>query len=204
MNRTHMAFLVGIFLILGMRAIAQEEVVATGPVGIQDLLMLPGWFGEDYRTYQPSRTYTDSIPRYMDGVNILCFLGTWCSDSRREVPRMLKLIQTRNLPPETMTMIGLDREKHSGTGEEKKYDIEKVPTFIVLRNGEEIGRIVEKPIGPIEKDLLGILNPQPIPQQPEGVDASGDAAPAHNEEEQRRMMEQKRPVPPPQDGAAPR
>ncbi|MDX9758882.1 MAG: hypothetical protein RBU27_06945 [Bacteroidota bacterium] len=144
---------------VGTAARAQDAPVLTGPIGIADLLDLPGWFGEDFLSYTPMPVYLADIPRHIEDVEILCFLGTWCSDSRREVPRMIRLLQATNRPPETMRMIGLDRAKRSPDALEARYAIERVPTFIFFRDGEEIGRIVEAPLGSLEKDMLGIIDP---------------------------------------------
>jgi hypothetical protein len=51
----------------------------------------------------------------------------------------------------------LDLNKKSPEGLERKYKIEYVPTFIVLQNGKELGRIVEKIKQPIEEEVLSIL-----------------------------------------------
>ena len=142
------------------QARAQEDKVLTGPLTVADLIELPGWFGEDYLRYQPTREYVDRIPEHLADVDVLCFLGTWCSDSKRDVPRMIRIFQVKNIDPEKLQMIGLDRNKRSPGGEEARYGIERVPTFVFLRNGEEIGRIVEQPLASLEKDMLGIIDPE--------------------------------------------
>jgi len=38
------------------------------------------------------------------------------------------------------------------------YDAKSVATIIVMRDGKEIGRIVEAPDGSLEKDLLAIVS----------------------------------------------
>jgi hypothetical protein len=38
------------------------------------------------------------------------------------------------------------------------FKVKKTPTFILLRNNKEIGRIVEKPDISLETDLLKILS----------------------------------------------
>ena len=52
----------------------------------------------------------------------------------------------------------MDRDKKSGEGIEKQYKIERVPTFIVLKNGVEVGRVVESVENSIEADLAAIFN----------------------------------------------
>lgn len=139
---------------------AQEEKVLTGPITVTDLLDLPGWFGEDYLAYQPASQYLDLIPQYLEDIDIVCVLGTWCSDSRREVPRMVRILQAKMIPPEKLQMIAVDREKRSPNGEASQFSVERVPTFIFIRNGKEIGRIVESPLASLEKDMLGIIDPE--------------------------------------------
>jgi hypothetical protein len=50
----------------------------------------------------------------------------------------------------------VDRDKISPGDEHIGKDIRYVPTVIVTKDSEEIGRIVEAPIGTIESDLLEI------------------------------------------------
>jgi len=87
----------------------------------------------------------------------LVFLGTWCGDSRREVPRFLKIADSAGIPMDLITLYGLDRSKKSPDGLEEEYRIEFVPTFVALAGGKEIGRIVEKPQVSMEADMLMIL-----------------------------------------------
>jgi hypothetical protein len=56
-----------------------------------------------------------------------------------------------------VTLYGVDRKKKSPGGTEAQYHIERVPTFIFLKHGEEIGRIVENPQASLEGDMLSIL-----------------------------------------------
>ena len=151
--------LVFLLLAIPLTAVAQDEAdtVLVGPLTIENLLDLPGWFGEDFIGYLPDPKYAGPLPEYLEDVEIICVLGTWCSDSRREVPRMLRIMQYKSIPPEKLRMIGVDREKRSPGGEAAPYNIELVPTFVFLRDGKEIGRIVEAPLATLEKDMLGII-----------------------------------------------
>ncbi len=54
-------------------------------------------------------------------------------------------------------MLRLDREKKSGRNIEVGKNVHHVPTFIFLKNGTEIGRIVESPIESLEEDMFNIL-----------------------------------------------
>jgi hypothetical protein len=179
----------------GLRA--QEEKILTGPITVADLLDLPGWFGEEYLGYQPVAMYLDRIPDLLSDVDIICVLGTWCSDSRREVPRMIRILQSKNLPPEKMRMIGVDREKRSPNGEAAQYGVERVPTFIFIRGGQELGRIVETPLASLEKDMLGIIDPdagkgEPVPAPDMRSDEGVEMTPEDMPEDERKRMEEDR------------
>jgi thiol-disulfide isomerase/thioredoxin len=155
MKRFFLLILVAV--LLPEAAPAQEEQPLLGPLTIEDLLDLPEWFGEDFIGYLPDPQYADQLKAALGDVEMVCVLGTWCSDSKREVPRMLRIMQYANIPPEKLRMIGVDREKRSPADEAAPYDVTLVPTFIFLRDGEEIGRIVEAPLATLEKDILGIV-----------------------------------------------
>ena len=87
------------------------------------------------------------------------FLGTWCGDSKREVPRFLKIIdETDTLKDVKVNLYALDRKKKMGNGLATKNYIDRVATFIIKYNGSEIGRIVEFPLESLESDISTILN----------------------------------------------
>jgi tetratricopeptide (TPR) repeat protein len=98
-------------------------------------------------------------------ISIEIFLGTWCGDSKREVPRFLKVLDQLSFPEKNIRVIalgGLDSLfKQSPGKEETGKGIFRVPVFIVYKNGVEINRINEYPVFSLEKDLSAILNNQP-------------------------------------------
>lgn len=145
------------FAMLTHVSAAQDDAPLIGEISFEQLLDLPDWFGEELASYRPNMEYVNQIPQHMDDVSIVCVVGTWCSDSRREVPRMFRLMQITNISPETMRMIGVDRDMMSPGGENITLKVERVPTFIFYRDGEEIGRIIETPYASLEKDMLGII-----------------------------------------------
>jgi thiol-disulfide isomerase/thioredoxin len=114
-------------------------------------------FTEQYDSYEPDDEILELIIDKMADVSFKIFLGTWCKDSRREVPRFLKILDEISFKPSHIEFVGLDREKTCPAKLEKGYGIEFVPTIIVNKNGSEIGRIIEYPIISLEQDLLVIL-----------------------------------------------
>ena len=84
-------------------------------------------------------------------------MGTWCSDTRREVPKYLKVLDLWIFPSGGITYIGVDEAKQSPVGEYTNLDIVRVPTFIVYKNNIESGRIIENPVTSLEQDMVNIL-----------------------------------------------
>jgi tetratricopeptide (TPR) repeat protein len=92
------------------------------------------------------------------------FLGTWCGDSKREVPRFMKLLNEIGFSANNIEIITVGDSdslyKQSPQHEEKGLGIFRVPTFIIYKNGIEINRINEYPVNSLEKDLLTIITNQ--------------------------------------------
>ena len=95
------------------------------------------------------------------GADVTVFLGTWCGDSRREVPRLWKALDLAGpAVPFEIHYIGVDQDKKEPGGRQAADGVRYVPTLIVRRNGQEVGRIVEQSPGGVEKDLLALLTGQ--------------------------------------------
>lgn len=120
------------------------------------------WFSPNYNAYSLDFETLKTLEAPLKNFTIVAFMGTWCGDSRREIPRFYKLLEAINYPMANFLVFGVDnardRYKKSPNGEEEGLDIKRVPTFIVYKNGTEINRIVESPIVSLEKDLKEIIN----------------------------------------------
>lgn len=116
------------------------------------------WFDESYNSCQPDFEILDKLEGKLDDISITIVMGTWCSDSREQVPSFYKILDEINYPSEKVKLICVDRKKKGLSNEADDLNIELVPTIIFYRNGEEIGRIIETPQESLEKDLLGIVS----------------------------------------------
>ena len=74
------------------------------------------------------------------------------------MPRLFKILNELNYNVNSITLIGVNREKQGLSNETEGLEIELVPTIIFYKDGSEIGRIVETPVESLEKDLLKILS----------------------------------------------
>lgn len=114
-------------------------------------------FAERFDTVQVDQQFVPMIRSVSDSVSVIVFLGTWCPDSRREVPHFLKLADEAGIASDMIKLYAVDRTKKSDDGLTTQYHIQLVPTFIFLKHGEEIGRITEAPRTTMEQETLTIL-----------------------------------------------
>ncbi len=53
------------------------------------------WYNAEYTDYEPDEFIIEEIKSNINDVSIQIFMGTWCSDSRREVPSFLKILENQ-------------------------------------------------------------------------------------------------------------
>jgi len=117
------------------------------------------WYDKEYNDYQlDQKSISELKKEKLSTYSMTVFLGTWCGDSHREFPRLIKILEASNYNFGKMEIIAVNRKKESPNGEEGIYNIQRVPTIILKKYGKEIGRIIESPeTGFLERDLLNIL-----------------------------------------------
>ena len=138
-----------------------------GPIDREGLNQEPfaEWFNKNYDAYLINDRVVKAMKDSLSGYHIKVFLGTWCGDSKREVPRFFKILDDAQFPSGQLEVIALDREanayKQSPSGEEKGLNIHRVPAFIFYKDGKEVNRIVEYPVMDLERDILTIVSHSP-------------------------------------------
>jgi hypothetical protein len=117
---------------------------------------------EGWRTAREGATPNAQVARALasvpPGAEVVIFLGVWCSDSRREVPRLWKAFdEAGGSLPFAVSHVGVDEQKHAPGGAAEAVGLRYVPTILVRRGGREVGRIVESAPGGVEQALLDLL-----------------------------------------------
>ena len=141
---------------------AHGNKMLLGKISRKDLEQDPfnSWFNKMYQEYQVDSSPISRLMPLLQGKQFTIFMGTWCGDSRMEVPKWYKLLDLLKVPDENITFIAVNYHdsayKQSPTHEEKGLNIHRVPSLLVFDKQQEIGRIVEKPVETLEKDLLAI------------------------------------------------
>jgi thiol-disulfide isomerase/thioredoxin len=117
------------------------------------------WYLKGYDEYQFNNEVVNKLSEISkDNLKIKIVMGTWCPDSRRELPRFMRIMDLWKFPMENVTFIGVDNAKLSPVGEYDMLNIQRVPTFIFYKNNIEAGRIIENPVTSLEQDIVNILN----------------------------------------------
>lgn len=130
------------------------ERIMLGPLSYNDILeYFPAWKNADENTH-PTDEIVSGIKEIDIPLDIQCFLGTWCSDSRHEVPPFMKSLALAGNPHIRIELYGVDRQKDDPDHLGIANHIEWVPTFVVKRDGVEMFRMVEFPETTFAEDLL--------------------------------------------------
>lgn len=119
------------------------------------------WFTKNHNDYITNEAVINDIASELKNYNISLFMGTWCGDSKAEVPKLYKVLEACNFPMEQLTVVAVSRQadmyKQSPEHEEKGLNIHRVPTIIFYKNNKEVNRIVEHPVKTFEEDIQNII-----------------------------------------------
>lgn len=117
-----------------------------------------GWFEYHYKQYKTDKEVVQKIQKNLKGLSVLCFMGTWCKDSKREIPRFYKIMEEAKFDfKNNFKLVALNWSKRTPDNLQAGHNIFRIPTFVFYKKKSEIGRIVEYPIETLEKDILKIL-----------------------------------------------
>ena len=120
------------------------------------------WMSENFKAYKPDSITLIELKKALKGVYIKAFMGTWCEDSQREVPRFYKILKSIGINKERIEMVAVSHDKDTPRGYEKDLNIAYVPTFIFYKQEKELGRFVEYVQGAtLEEDILTIVTNKP-------------------------------------------
>ncbi len=141
-----LAILIGTGLLLYGATLTEDEV----------LQQSPGWY-KKIAAYTPNRAAIEKLRKVNTDYKILVIFGYWCKDSQKHVPEFIKTMWEAGNPRFTYEFIEVPKERALRQVVYRKYNIERIPTFIVYKNGVEVGRIIEHPTRSIEEDLAEII-----------------------------------------------
>lgn len=160
--------LLSFILLLSLGAVAQKDPRLLGNCSVKDFDREPyaAWYKPGYERYTPSESVINEIKKAApEKFTLKIVFGSWCGDTKRELPKMMKVLYAAGFPEKNIVLTGvsdsLEVYKQAPNREEKGLHVYRVPTFIVYQKGKEIGRIVEYPVESHERDLLKIISGKP-------------------------------------------
>ncbi len=107
--------------------------------------------------YNPDSTAIEFLSAVGDSISIKILFGTWCHDSKREIPAFMKVMEVVDNQVFSVEYIGVSRDKTDPDGYYNLLGLKYTPTFIIYKDSFEVGRIVEESAKSIEEDLAQIL-----------------------------------------------
>ena len=124
------------------------------------------WFDTNYNNFKTQPELLAQIKRLLkkNKYTIEVYFGTWCSDSQRELPKLIKILDESNFNYKKVKLVGVPESKEVPDvteNESKRLNIINVPTIIVYENGKEVNRFVEFPVETLEQDLIKIFSKEP-------------------------------------------
>ena len=145
-----------IFLIFSLFACASASDktpgIAVGEISKQVLLAEYAEFSRQYDKFSLNDQQIEQVRSWPKELAIDVYFGTWCHDSQREVPRLLKaLVENHQIK---VNLYALDGKKSDPQGRAQEARIKYTPTMIVTLAGKQIGRIIESP----KQDLITDIN----------------------------------------------
>jgi thiol-disulfide isomerase/thioredoxin len=116
------------------------------------------WFAQNQQGYVPEQNALKAFKSNKDSINIVAFGGTWCGDTKNILPKFFALTDAAGFSQDRVTVLGVDHSKKTIQHLSEAFGITNVPTFIVMKNGKEIGRVVEYgKYGMFDKELGEII-----------------------------------------------
>ncbi|CAN5838118.1 hypothetical protein BH10BAC2_BH10BAC2_34470 [soil metagenome] len=116
------------------------------------------WFNDNMKFGQANAAAVEAFKKHTQDIQLIVFGGTWCEDTQNLLPVFYKLIDKSGFPDSSITLVGVDRPKTTLYNLHKVFNVTKAPTFIVIKDGKEIGRVEEYgKYGQIDKELGEIV-----------------------------------------------
>jgi thiol-disulfide isomerase/thioredoxin len=116
------------------------------------------WYAENQKGYTNPDTAIVGTLQRNNSVKYIVFGGTWCGDTQYILPKFFMLQEKAGIADDRITLFVVDRSKQTLGNITSAMNITNVPTIIVMKNGKEVGRVVEYgKTGKWDKELADIV-----------------------------------------------
>ncbi len=161
--------IISLVVLFGYQAIGQMNSSVLDPKTKTSMLMgycdkkglqkgeYGAYFDSQYDIYKPSQSYISKLQDKLNDYEITIVLGTWCLDSKVQVPHFYRILNEAGYNDKRVKVIAVDKMKEAVLVDISMMNIERVPTFIIYKDEKEVGRIIETPQKTLERDLWKII-----------------------------------------------
>lgn len=124
---------------------AQKVMILNGILSKSILINEPSfsWYKSNQQGYNPDTSLLTRFENAKSNVRYLVFGGTWCEDTQNILPKFFKLLEKSGTPDSNVSFFGVDRKKKTLGNFADVFQITNVPTIIVMKDGKEVGRVIE-------------------------------------------------------------
>lgn len=136
----------------------------TGEIHEQDLAKsdyTKRWFNLGEKRYTPEEKAMKTIKNNINDYKIVAFMGTWCPDSHRDIPKFFDILDEAGFDKDDLEIYTLTNTMVSQDHDEKGYNVTNIPTFIFMKDGKEANRFVEHARESVAKDIAKIVSGKP-------------------------------------------
>jgi thiol-disulfide isomerase/thioredoxin len=145
-------------IIFGTISFAHAQTPYTSNVDDKKVLILKGiiskyalennpafssWYPGNKNAYTPPTEVLNAMEAAKGKFQFLLFGGTWCEDTQAVLPKFFKLQEQSGVDDKDISFFAVDRKKQTLGNVTEMFKITNVPTIIVLKDGKEVGRVVE-------------------------------------------------------------
>jgi thiol-disulfide isomerase/thioredoxin len=151
-------FSVATFSLLALLANASDDDFAIGKISEESLLSAYADFNDNYQQFSLSEAEQNLVADWPKDLTVDVYFGTWCHDSVREVPKLIKILSGNK--DIKLSLIALDHQKNDPEDLASVNKVKYTPTIIVYRDADkkqEIGRIIERPKHSLIADINQFL-----------------------------------------------
>ncbi len=123
-----------------------DELILRGIINkylVQNDTAYGKWYRTSYNMYTPDTAILSAFEKYKSKVQFVIFGGTWCEDTQFVLPKFFKLQEKSGVPDNAITFFAVNRAKKSLGSIAEAFGVVNVPTIIVMKDGKEVGRVVE-------------------------------------------------------------
>lgn len=116
------------------------------------------WYIDNQKGYTPDAAIVNKLEAAKGKVKYIVFGGSWCGDTKFILPKFFKLQEAGGIPDSDISFFGVDRKKQIIGNLSSAFGITNVPTIIVMKEGKEVGRVIEYgKTGKWDKELADLL-----------------------------------------------